>query len=260
MNYYLKIRKRVLLFSFLFFSKFLFCQTFIRNSDEKIFDSITVINNNKKILLNKINFKNYKFNSDDRVLYNNKLLEFSISNDSIFFFDKVREIEEVQIIGENLKTKREKNLKSKELKNVFLKIFINQHSATYIKINSKTKTYIKSLTVFLEPKMYKSNINESIQIKILKNVNGFPDIDSPILSFQAFLPEMGSKKWEIILPNIIKYPKDGFFVDFYYESDKNEYVLLKTNNESSMYFYYPQTKQWKKLNFNGYLYKLKVLQ
>lgn len=244
-----------MLFSFFFLIiVFSNAQTFVRSSDEKVFNSIVISHNGKNNVVDKSNFKTFEFDEKDKVLYNNKLIDFSVSNDTLFFFDKVKEIEEVEIVKKNNEV---------ELKNGLLNIFLNQHTATYIKLNSKNRTFVKSIMFF--PKFI-YNPKGFIQVKILKNVNGYPDIDSPILSFETDLSKVQDKKWEILLPQIMKYPEEGFFVDLFFQLDNKENVvfkpsiIFKPNKETPIYFYYPQTKEWKKMSFSGYLVKLKTLQ
>lgn len=243
-----------MLFSFIFFSYLFSAQIFIRSSDEKIFSSVVILHEGKNNIVDKSNFKSFSFNENDKVLYNNKLIDFSVSNDTLFFFDRVKEIEEVEIV-------KKKN--DDELKNGLLDIFLNQHAATYIKLNSKKRTFVKSIQFF--PKFI-YNAKGLIQVKILRNVNGYPDIDSPILSFETDLSKVQDKKWEIVLPQIMKYPEEGFFVDLFFRIENKENIdlkpsiVFKPNKETPMYFYYPQTKEWKKMSFSGYLVKLKTLQ
>lgn len=253
--------KRALLFSFLFFVISLKSQIFIRNSDYKAFLSVTIKHQGKNIEINKANFKNISFEPDDKVDYNNRLLDFSVSQDTLFFFDKVKEIEEVHISNDENIDRKEKTIKSSELKHSSAAIFPNNLNATFIKIEVSRKTFVKSIIFFPSLISFPHDIEGNIDIQILPNLNGFPDIDNPILSFQRDISETVNKKWEIILPKIIKYPNNGFFVTFYYlSSDKTKTALLKMNRDTYMYSYYPQLKVWKKSNINGYFYKLKVLQ
>ncbi|PVV54799.1 hypothetical protein DD829_16395 [Chryseobacterium sp. HMWF035] len=253
--------KRALLFSFLFFITSVESQVFIRNSDYKIFTSVTVKHQDKNIEINKVNFKNISFDPDDKVVYNNKLLDFSVSQDTLFFFDRVKEIEEVHVSYNENVDRKEKTIKSSELKRSSASIFPNNLNATFIKIEVSRKTFVKSIIFFPNLISFPHDIKGNIDIQILPNINGFPDIDNPIMSFQRDISETVNKKWEIVLPKIMKYPDNGFFVTFYYlSSDTSKTALLKMNKDTYMYSYYPQYKAWKKSNINGYFYKLKVLQ
>jgi len=198
----------------------LMSQTFVRNSDEKKFDSVAVYGK-----------------------------------------EKFKDIEEVKLEYEDLKNKKNKTFNSKELKNNFCVIFRNQKLATLIKIDAQKKVFIKSVVFFPDTRFLAHDIKGNIDIEVLPNVNGFPDIDNPILSFKRDISETVQKKWEIILPKIIKYPENGFFITFDYQSnDQGKTSQLKMNKNTAMYFYYPQSDQWKKLNINGYLYIVKFLQ
>lgn len=247
-------------FIFLLSPILLMSQTFIRSSDEKAFRSVTLSRNGKNTIIDNSNFKNFEFDQNDRILYNDKLLDFSVSNDTLFFFDKVKEIEKVQLDYENLNNKREKTFKS-EKKNASSEIFANNRIATFIKIDTKKKTFVKSVIFFPELLFFSHDIKGIIDIQVLPSVNGFPDDGNPILSFQREISEAVRKKWEIVLPRIIKYPDEGFFVTFYYQpKNMKKTAVLKLNNESQMFMYYPQDHQWKITNVGCFLYKVKVLQ
>ena len=254
-------KREIISLSFLFFSSCFYSQAFIRSSDEKSFDEVTIVSKNKNIIIDKNNFKDYKPVVGDKVLYNQKLLDFAIENDTLFFFDKVKEIEEISIVGDNLENKREKIIKSGENQRVYADIFPNNQIATFIKINTSKRTFVKSITFFPDKRFSMKNLPGKIQIQIMPNTRGFPDNNSVILSFEKDMSETFQNKWEIELPRIIKYPDNGFFVVFYYKSDnKKMTATLKLNNESDMFLFYPQSNEWKSIKNNGYLYKLKVLQ
>ncbi|GAA5088848.1 hypothetical protein GCM10023210_12910 [Chryseobacterium ginsengisoli] len=253
--------KRVLLFSFLLFSAIFYGQTFIRSSDEKVFNNVIVKQDGKNIEINKTNFKDFLFKPDDKIVYDNRLLDFSINQDSLYFFDKVKEIEEINIVGENLGNKNEKIIKSGETQKVYADIFPNNYIATFIKIGAKKRTFVKSITFFPDKRFSIKNLSGKIQIQIMPNLGGFPDEDSTILTFEKDMSETYQNKWEIELPRIMKYPDNGFFVVFYYQSNnKKMTATLKLNNESDMFLFYPTNKEWKSIKNNGYLYKLKILQ
>lgn len=255
--------KRAMLFSFLIFMHKNYGQKFLRNSDYKEFESVIVMNNNGKKILDKNNFKKELFKDGDKVLYNNKLVDFMVSNDTLFFFDKIKEIEEVELLHVN--NKAEKKVKSKK-KNASAEIFANNRVATYIKIKNNKKIFIKSFTVVQKGILFPEDefFEGILQIQILKNLNGFPDDNSELLSFEKNIPKMANKwdnsqKWEIVLPQVIKYPEDGFFIVFYIKTDKKHTIALGVNDESPMYMFYPN-EGWKKLSFNSYYYQLKILQ
>lgn len=254
-------KRKTTFFAFLLFSSFFYAQSFIRISDEKAFDSVILFRKGKTIELNKSNFKDFSFHPEDKIQYNNKLLDFSVSQDSLFFFYKVKEIEEVHLTSENVHNKSEKTIKSKVLKHWAAAIFPNNLWATFIKIDTQKRTFVKSVIFFPEPLSFPHSVKGKLDIQILPSVNGMPDNDNPILTFQKDIFDASQKKWEIILPRIIKYPDNGFFVTFYYQYDyKEKLPFLKLNQQTYLYNYYPQTDEWKKSIANGYLYKLKVLQ
>ncbi|PTT74100.1 hypothetical protein, partial [Chryseobacterium sp. HMWF001] len=95
------IWKRALLFSFFIISFFCNAQKIIRFSDGKQIDSVFVVNSTQKILIHKKNVVNYNYTSNDRILYQNKIYDFTLENDSLILFDKTKEIEPVNIVNVN---------------------------------------------------------------------------------------------------------------------------------------------------------------
>jgi len=244
---------------FFIFSLILQSQTFIRSSDEEAFSSVTLSRKGKNTIIDKSNFKNFEFDQNDRILYNNKLLDFSISNDTLFFFDKVKEIESVNLVGKN---KIESVVKVKKRRIATCSIFANRGEAVIIKLPSANeKTFVKSITVFPKRQFY---FEGKIKISILNIINNLPNDVSPILTFEKDLKEIEDSEWEIVLPKIIKYPKDGLSLAFLYENHKisrseSRFLNTKCTDESRGY-----TKccgnDWSVVNFAGLLYKVKVLQ
>lgn len=250
----------------LIFFTLIFCfskaQVFQRFSDGKTVDSVTVINNGSKNLISQSNFKNYQFQEGDKVLYDKKLLDFAMNNDTLVFFDKMKEIEGVEIVKFDGK---KKNISSSKLKRSSAEIFANNRVASLIQIKSDKKTFVKSLVLLINKFQMFENYDGILRVQILKNLNGFPDDSSELVSFEKDMAEMADrkpfthKKIQFDFPKIIKYPKEGFFVVLYLKTDKKHTVLLTQNDESPMFMYYPN-EGWKKLNFNGYYYQLKILQ
>lgn len=253
-------KREVISLFLLCFSNFSYSQVFIRHSDSKSFESVTIVNSNKTKILNKDNLRNYKYEIGDKVLYNTKLLDFAIDHDTLFFFDKVKEIDEVQLTADNLKNKKEKTVKSSENKRAIADIFPNNRIATLVKIDVQKKSFIKSITFYPDKRFTSKNLTGKIQIQILSNLNGFPDNNNPILIFEKDMSETSLSKWEIELPRIIKYPENGFFVTFFYETKNKATAVLRLNDDSDMYMFYPQNNEWRSIKNNGYLYKVKLLQ
>ncbi|WP_428068202.1 hypothetical protein [Chryseobacterium gambrini] len=257
LNFNINKGSKIFFHSLLFFSNFFFSQTLMRNSDDKHFDSLIVVNNNKRAVIKKANFNSFSFQSGDKVLYENKLTDFSVSNDTLYFFDKVKEIEEVQLINENLKDKKESTVSGNKA-NAYADITSNNRIGTLLNIKAKKRTFIKSIILF--PKEINSPSGK-IEIQILNNVNGFPDNQNPLLSFEKDFSEITEKKWEIVLPRPVKYSENGLFLVFYHHAEQKKWnATLRLNSDTQMYMYYPQSNEWKKMSFNGYLYKLRVLQ
>ena len=80
--------KRVLLFSFLMFTELVSSQAILRNSDYRKYERVIIVNGNNKKELTIDNFKSFQFNNGDKVLYDGRLVDIALSNDTIFFFDK----------------------------------------------------------------------------------------------------------------------------------------------------------------------------
>ncbi|TXF75178.1 hypothetical protein [Chryseobacterium sp.] len=252
----LYFQKGILFFSF-FLSVFVNGQVFIRDSDQKVLDSIPMLHQGKQVVLKKSNFNDYHSAEADKVIFGDKLVDFYIHQDTLIFFDKVKEIESVELFRINTKSRKEKNIKSRKNGAALSEFFLRQQVATFVKINSTKKTFIKSITVFPE---ILGNPKGILQIQIVPNINGVPDLNAPILTFDKNLDEVSLKKWEIRLPRIIKYPQNGFFLVFYLKSGEKQNITLRLNKDSEMLFYYPQSQEWKSLNFNGYQFQIKVLQ
>lgn len=255
-------RNRVLFFSFLFFSTINFCQTFIRSSDNNIFKNVIIKREGSNIELNRTNFKNFSFKPGDKIVYENRLLDFSISQDTLYFFDNLKEIEAVEIIKFN---GRKRTISSKK-KRASAVIFPNNKIASLIEIESEKKTFIKSLILLVSKFQTTKDFDGILKIQIVKNVNGFPDDFSVLASFEINVTKLmvnhksfTERKIQLDLPNIIKYPSEGIFVVLQLETVKKQALSLKLNDDTQMFVFYPK-EGWKKLNINGYYYQLKILQ
>ncbi len=254
--------KRVLLFSFLLFSAIFYGQTFIRSSDEKVFNNVIVKQDGENIEINKTNFKDFLFKPDDKIVYDKRLLDFSINKDTLYFFDKVKEIEAVEIIKFNGK----KKIISSKKKRASAEIFANNRIASLIEIESEKKTFVKSLVLLINKFQFTNEFDGILKVQILKNTNGFPDDSSEQASFEINISELMAnhkpfteQKIQLDFPNIIKYPKEGLFIVLNLKTDKKHTVSLTQNEDTQMFIYYPK-EGWKKQNFNGYYYQLKILQ
>lgn len=246
-----------LLFSFL--SNTISSQVIMRNSDQRIFDSIIIINSNKRTILNRNDLKDYKIANNDKVLFENKVFDLYFTKDTLIFFDKVKEIETVEILNIKTSNKKEKTVKSNKM-NHWAELVPNNTFATLVSPNLNKKSYLKSITFFVNHFVDDSKPNGKVLIQFLKNVNGTPDIGNPILNFENNLSDSSKKKWEIVLPHIIKIPKEGFFVSMLL-SDKNaKKIILRLNPNIRMLAYYPQYSEWKDIGFNGFQYQIKILQ
>jgi hypothetical protein len=254
---------------FLFFSLFLLwnytqAQVIQRFSDGKNFESITVKRGKKEMNLSKEELKTFVFNNYDKIFYNERIVDFSMVNDTLIFFDKVKEIEGVTVTSQNLKNKSEKIIKTRNHKNFFYTLNSNYPTGTSVVVDTKNKiSYIKSISVFPEMKNKEILNNSKIKIDILNSINGIPDNNAPILSFEEDSEKIKTGIWNIILPKIIKYPENGFFIifTFLYKKDNVFVLSFKTTEESNVFHFNPKNYGgWKKDESQGILYKLRILQ
>lgn len=245
------------------FTELVSSQAILRNSDYRKYERVIIVNGNNKKELTIDNFKSFQFNNGDKVLYDGRLVDIALSNDTIFFFDKVKEIQEVEIV--NYGKKKEKKIKSRK-KNATGMLIPNTRVATLIQINNQKKTFIKSFTIQISKFQVTEEYSGELEIQLLNNLQGFPNDSSEIMSFKKNISELigeqkpfTSKNLEITLPRIIEYPKDGFFIVFHLKTNQKDSVGLSLNNQSEIFMYYPN-EGWKNLDYNGYYYQLKILQ
>jgi hypothetical protein len=113
----------------------------------------------------------------------------------LIFFDNTKTIEEVRVNYENSSNKKEKSLKSTK-KNEYAVIFPNNEIATFVKINTKKKTYIKSFSIFpvtdFIPRTHNDNV--TVKIKLLGNKNGLPDNNKELIAFESKISDLKIKK------------------------------------------------------------------
>ncbi|WP_185146886.1 hypothetical protein [Chryseobacterium echinoideorum] len=256
--------KELLFFSLILLSFNNKAQVIQRFSDGKLFDSITVVNAEENVILTSLNFRTFNFNRESKVLYNGKQIDFSIQNDTLVFFDKVKEIEAIKLSQSNLKEKQEKIIKKSNHKNFFYVLNSNYPMGTSINFDTEKKTtYIKSVYVFPELKNKEILNSGKMEIQILPNKNGLPNEQEPLSTFEINTKEIKGRIWEIKLPKIIKYPENGFFIIFKFIHAKNNVfaLSLKTTEQSNVWLYNPvHYGGWKKDDDQGILYKLKILQ
>lgn len=259
----LTIGKEYMFFSLFFLFTIIKSQTFQRFSDQKEFDDLTIFQVEKKNILNKNNFKNFSFKSGDKVLYNGKLVDFSIQNDTLIFFDKVKEIEAIALENIAFDKKDERSFSISKLKNNFFCLQTNYETGVLIRIDSDNKkTYIKSVTLF--PKIISSLKDEaSLEISLLPIINDLPNSNNPILTFTKKYSEIKKNKWTIQLPRIIKYPKEGLVLSFNlkYNKDKVNALYFQSSSDTSTFHYNSKYYGGWKLTYPiGFMYKLKILQ
>jgi hypothetical protein len=248
----------------LFLAFFVVClydaQIIQRFSDSQDFESIIVKTNGQNSNLTKSNFKSFKFKEDDQILYENRLLDFAVTHDTLVFFDKVKEIESVDL---KVEKKTEQTFKTKKRKNTIGSIYANSFWATLIQVPIENEnSFVKSITIYPTKQFY---FEGKLKIILLNIKNGLPDDSSPIVSFEKNLTEIKVREWEIVLPKIIRYPKDGFAIVFLYENKKlsleeSRFLNHKCTNESTGFVRSDYTKKWSVRNSFFLQYKLKILQ
>lgn len=253
-----KIRKRALLFSLFFLFFIAKCQVIIRHSDNKKLDSIIIDRNNEKITIKKKDISLFVMKNQDKVYFNNKLMDFVIANDSLIFFDKVIDIEKIEIKSIKTGNRRERIIKSNKMVD-YIKIVPNNTFATLIKLNTSKKAYLKSIIFLLEPLLYNPEAKGKVKIEILSNVNELPNESQPILVFEKDFGAATKKQWEILLPKIIELPKEGLFVTLHHSNSSKNSLTLRLNPNLPLFLFYPQNSKWERIN-NGLNYQLKILQ
>ncbi len=261
------LRKRVFLFSVLLISNLLFSQKIIRFSDNKEFDSIIIVDNNKTIL-HKNEIGNYHFSENSRVFYDSKLFEFAISKDTLTFFDQIEEIDEVSIDGENKKQKLStKKIKKRNKKIGAVALSPNIRTAFLVKFDASTITFIQSIN-FLVNNIKEFDKNEgTLKIQILENRSGFPDDSSLILEFEKKISDFDLSfnnyqlaKMKVKFPRKLKYPKNGFFIVLDYKAPKAKYILFEADTDK-IYWFYPKENKWKYMDkTTGYYYTLDIIK
>ncbi|GEM_PF-1247004 len=247
------LRKRVFLFSVLFICNISFCQKIIRFSDNKEFDSIVIVDGDKKSVIHKNDIFKSQFQKNSKVLYNNKLSDFVFDNGTLTFFDKVEEIDEV-VIDEGNKKKVEnlKIHKNHNKKDGITTLFSNCKTAFPIKFDAKDNTYIKAinLTVY-ERKNFDKNLGK-LKIQILENKEDFPDDNNLLMEFEKNLSDFNLKfnnyllsKIKIEFPKKLKYPQKGIFIVIEYVAPKSEYIFLIANKKNFYWWFFPKENSWK---------------
>lgn len=260
-------------------------QTIVRNSDSKEFDSIEILKSNgNKMILNKNQIKSYVYDSNDVVVFQNKKYDFVIENDSLIFFDKETLIDEVEIAS-NIEKKREKTLKSKNWNAT--STLLQGITASYAKLNTSKKTYVKSITFFPSHFKYPSISNRNsnkfsipndlkdlkesdflsgiLEVKIVGNKNGIPN-DEVLAEMTKDFSKITLREWnkvkkfEVKLDKPVKVPVDGFFIVFEFSSEKKNQIMFNLSKDSPMLMFYPKENTWKEIIHGGYRYNLKILQ
>ncbi|MBL7878652.1 MAG: hypothetical protein JNN23_02135 [Chryseobacterium gambrini] len=233
-------------------------QTIIRFSDGKQIDSVFIVNSSHKVLLNKNNFQKYQYKSNDKILYENKIYDFTLEKDSMILFDKVQEIEAVNIVNNSTE---EISVKNKKKSRYVCSIFSNIKKAVFIPKHFNKKSYLKSITIFPRKILLENGI---LEIFIYENKNGFPKDDTELLKFEKNISDIETGSFEIVLPKAIVYPENGFFILFYIRDKEitlaKKVINLNCNSETKEFMRSDYTQKWTLINFPSIQYKLKILQ
>ncbi len=261
------IQKRAMLFSVFIISNLFFSQKIIRFSDNKEFDSIIIVDNNKTVL-HKNEIHNYHFSENSRVFSDNKLSEFVINKDTLTFFDQIKEIDEVNI-DENLKKQKvnTKKIKKRDRKAGLVDLLHNNRLAFFVKFNDSENTYINALNfIVYDKKNFDKNLGK-LKFQILENKDDFPNDDNLLMEFEKNLSDLDLNfnnylraKMKINFPRKLKYPKKGFFVVIEYFSPKINDIRFEANKDK-IYGFYPKENKWKYIDkTTGYYYTLDIIK
>lgn len=262
------IQKGALLFSVFLLSQSFFSQKIIRFSDNKEFDSIIIVDGNKKNVIHKNEIGNYHFSENCRVFYDNKLSEFGINKDTLTFFDQIKEIDEV-IIDENLKKQKvnTKKIKKRDRKAGLVDLLHNNRLAFFVKFNDSENTYINALNfIVYDKKNFDKNLGK-LKFQILENKDDFPNDDNLLMEFEKNLSDLNLNfnnylraKMKINFPRKLKYPKNGFFIVMEYIVPKINDITFEANNDK-IYGFYPKENKWKYMDkTTGYYYTLDIIK
>lgn len=252
----------------LLINNLLFSQKILRFSDNKELDSIVIVDKNKKTVLHKNEIPNYSFLENNRVFYENKLFEFTVNNDTLTFFDKIKEIDEVTI-DENLKKQKvnTKKIKKRDRKAGLVDFLDNNRLAFFVKFNDSENTYINAINfIVYDKKNFDKNLGK-LKFQILENKDDFPNDDNLLMEFEKNLSDLNLNfnnylraKMKIIFPRKLKYPKNGFFVVVEYFSPKTNDIRFEAYKDK-IYGFYPKENRWKYMDKTiGYYYTLDVVK
>jgi hypothetical protein len=227
-------------------------------------DKIIVSNKNNSVELNQKNLKHYIFTSEDKIVLDGVKYDFSFDNDTLKIFDKIKLIQEVELY-KNKNKKKAKTFRLKKGRGVS-DIFTTSESATFIQNKLQENSYLRSISVFVH--QVRNNVfdyNESLNVKIVDNKDGFPDVENEIINFDVSLLQIpnskniNEQKWEIELPNRIKIPKDDFFIVLFLKKGKQQQIGFRLNDEGSpLKVYLTSAATWINMPYNGFYFEFNM--
>lgn len=256
-----KIWKRACSFSFFILNFSFNAQILMRNSDGKLFDEVLIKRNQDVVRVNKDNLRKFNFDVADKVLYDDLLLDFMINQDTLLFFDDVREIPVVEILSFKGKRKVVSPKKSKR----GIQLIPGEKLATYLVDKPDVKTYIKAIELQVNKYQLTNDFDGTLVVQILGNKDGIPNDMEEIEIFSYDLNDLmkgrtafTETKVRLDLPKVIKFPEKGFFISIYVKTDRSKTLVLSQSREGSMYRF--TRGSWVRENVPGFYYQLIVLQ
>lgn len=246
-----------MLFSFFCICTLYQSQILKRSSDNKEFSLLNITNKGISKEINRGNLKKFPFKKGDSIFFNQKKYEFTVSNDTLTFYDKTSKIDDVLL--------RKKKKKKKKMTGA--SFFNNYTTATLMQPPNNSKRNIKSIILFPRIMQNIESISGKVHIKLLKVKNDLPDLEKEILSFDIDLKTIKRKsegyerKWEINLPQPITLPADNFYMTMTFDVinyNSLNYSLNTTEENLPMYLYDEKRKVWEKQEFGQYEYELEL--
>ncbi|WP_143019013.1 hypothetical protein [Chryseobacterium taihuense] len=222
-----------------------------------------ILDSNQKKNLQKNEIITYHFSEDSRVFHDNQTFEYVINNDTLTFFDQIKEIDEVVIEdGKKIKkpVKNERKISS-------MALVANCKTAFLVKLKASDKIFINSINFTVQDKTdFDKNLGK-IKIQILENKTDLPDNTNLLMEFEKNLSEFDLDfnnyqlaKMKIKFPRKLKYPKNGFFVMMEYIAPKSKYLMLRAGKEHFFWFY-PNENKWKYMKeYPSFYYTLDIIK
>lgn len=251
------IWKRALLFSFLLIQIYYNSQVIIKYTNNEKLEKILLNRKEKQITINKNQINDVVFEKNDKVLIDNKQVDFYYTKDTLYIFDKTKEIEGITI---NPKLRKEEIISNKRKLLHTTVISSSIKSAAYfnVKKDNNKNIFLKSFYIYPTKILYTDG---NLVFRIQKvGENGFPDEQNILIEFKTKMSNIKNGKNEIILPKIIKIPDEGAFLTITHdEIFLKEIYYTKCVSNTMSYQKTTAKSNWSKYNFPVFFYKLKIL-